>query len=73
MAAMINEIGFVAGDIWQYLDNHHNHSVKLSKLVAELNKPRDVIVMSVGWLAREGHLILEQDGRDYHVHLRRPS
>jgi len=70
---MINEIGFVAGDIWQYLDNHHNHSMKLSKLVAELDKPRDVIMMSVGWLAREGHLILERDGHDYRMHLRRPS
>ena len=69
---MITEIGFAAGDIWQYLDNHHNHSTKLSALVAELYKPRDVIVMSVGWLAREGHLILEPDAHDYHVHLRRP-
>jgi len=70
---MINDIGFVAGDIWQYLDNHHNHSMKLSKLVAELDKPRDVIVMSVGWLAREGHLILERDEHDYRIHLRRSS
>ncbi len=70
---MIHEIGFVAGDLWQYLDNHHNHAMKLSKLVTELGKPRDVIVMSVGWLAREGRRILEQGGHDYRVHLRRPS
>ncbi len=70
---MITEIGFAAGDIWQYLDDHHNCPVTLSNLVAGLDRPRDLIVMSIGWLAREGHLILEQDGHDYRMHLRRPS
>jgi len=70
---MITKIGFTAGDIWQYLDNHPNHPVTLSKLAAGLDRPRDMIVMSVGWLAREGHLILERDGHDYRMHLRRSS
>lgn len=70
---MITEIGFAAGDIWQYLDNHHNHPVTLSKLAAALDRPRDLLIMSIGWLAREGHLILERDGHDYRMHLRRPS
>lgn len=70
---MITKIGFAAGDIWQYFDNHHNHPVTLSKLAAALDRPRDLLVMSTGWLAREGHLILERDGHDHRMHLRRPS
>jgi hypothetical protein len=27
--------------------------------------------MSVGWLAREGHVIVERQGLDYQVYLRR--
>lgn len=68
---MINRIGFAAGDIWQYLDNHHNRATKLSQLATDLDRPEDLILMSVGWLAREGHLILEPMDGDYHVHLRR--
>lgn len=69
---MITRIGFVAGDIWQYMDNHHNKSTKLSTLMATLDSPHDIILMSVGWLAREGYLILEPDHGDYHAHLRQP-
>lgn len=69
---MINRIGFAAGDIWQYLDKHHNRTTKLSALIADLDSSRDVLLMSVGWLAREGHLILEPKDGDYQVHLRRP-
>ncbi|MCM8794539.1 MAG: winged helix-turn-helix domain-containing protein [Candidatus Omnitrophica bacterium] len=70
---MITRIGFAAGDVWQYLDNHHNRATQLSKIVASLDHPRDVLLMSVGWLAREGHLILEPRDGDYWVHLRRPE
>jgi hypothetical protein len=65
---MITEIGIVAGEIWHYLDQHGK--VPLSELVSNIDKPRDVILMSLGWLAREGHVILEgQD--DYLVSLRK--
>lgn len=67
---MITQIGFAAGDVWQYLDNHHNRATKLSQMVAKMDRPRDVILMSVGWLAREGHLVLEPKDGDYWVHLR---
>ena len=65
---MITEIGIVAGEIWHYLDQHGK--VPLSELVSNIDKPRDVILMSLGWLAREGHVVLEgQD--DYLVSLRK--
>lgn len=65
---MITEIGIAAGEIWHYLDEHGE--VKLSQLASGIDKPRDVILMSLGWLAREGHVIVEGD-KDYKVYLRR--
>lgn len=66
---MITEIGIVAGDIWHFLDQHGE--VFLSVLVRGVDKPRDNILMSLGWLAREGHVILQQTENDYKVSLRK--
>lgn len=66
---MITEIGIVAGEIWHYLDNHGE--VPFSTLVTGINQPRDLALMSVGWLAREGHVIVKEEGRDYRVWLRK--
>ncbi len=65
---MITEIGIVAGDIWHYLDQHGE--VTLSALVKDIDKPRDNVLMSLGWLAREGHVVVTQDAGDYTVNLR---
>jgi len=66
---MITEIGIVAGDIWHYLDQHGQ--VALSVLVKGIDKPRDNVLMSLGWLAREGHVILQQVNGDYNISLRK--
>jgi len=66
---MIIEIGIVAGDIWHFLDQHGE--VALSALVNGIDKPRDNVLMSLGWLAREGHVILQQIDGDYKVSLRK--
>ena len=66
---MIMEIGIVAGDIWHYLDQHGE--VNLGELVQGINKPRDHVLMSLGWLAREGHVIVLQDNEDYRINLRK--
>ncbi len=66
---MITEIGIVAGDIWHFLDQHGE--VFLSDLVNGIEKPRDNVLMSLGWLAREGHVILQQINGDYKVSLRK--
>ena len=64
---MIINIGIVAGDIWHYLEEHGK--VKLSELIIKLDKPRELILMSLGWLAREGHVLLEGE-EDYEISLR---
>ena len=47
---MITEIGITAGDIWHYLDKHE--SATLDQLARGIGKPKDLILMSLGWLAR---------------------
>ncbi len=66
---MITEIGIVAGDIWHFLDQHGE--VVLSNLVKGIDKPRDNILMSLGWLAREGHVVLQQIDGEYKISLRK--
>lgn len=66
---MITEIGIVAGEIWHFLDQRGE--VSLSELVKGIDKPRDNVLMSLGWLAREGHVILQQIGSEFRVCLRK--
>ncbi|MDD4894422.1 MAG: winged helix-turn-helix domain-containing protein [Candidatus Omnitrophica bacterium] len=66
---MITEIGIVAGDIWHFLDEHGE--VKLSRLVEGIDRPRDITLMSLGWLSREGHVVLQQFADDYTISLKK--
>jgi len=68
---MITEIGIVAGEIWHFLDE--NGEVNLEALLKGVDRPRDNILMSLGWLAREGHVIVEQVDKDYKVSLRKDA
>ena len=53
---MITEIGIAAGDIWHYLDE--KGSATLDQLAKNIKKPKELLLMSLGWLAREGHVSL---------------
>lgn len=66
---MITEIGIVAGEIWHFLDQHGE--TNLSVLAKSIDKREDLVLMSLGWLAREGHVILRQAGGDYKISLRK--
>ena len=66
---MITRIGIVAGEIWHYLDKHGE--VVLSEIICSLPREKELILMSVGWLAREGHVVLEKKDSDFRVFLRR--
>jgi uncharacterized protein YejL (UPF0352 family) len=66
---MITEIGIVAGEIWHYLDSHGE--VLLSDMVRQIDKPRELILMSLGWLAREGHVVVVGIDNNYKVSLRK--
>lgn len=66
---MITEIGIVAGEIWHYLDQHGETT--FSQLVASIRQPKNLALMSTGWLAREGHIVVKAEGQDYRVCLRK--
>lgn len=68
---MITEIGIVAGDIWHFLDQRKETT--LAELVKGTGKSRDNVLMSLGWLAREGHVLLQQVGSDYKISLRKDA
>ena len=66
---MIMQIGIVAGDIWHYLDEHGE--VNFADLVKGIDKPRDIVLMSLGWLAREGHVVISDSLHEFKVALRK--
>jgi len=66
---MITEIGIIAGEIWHYLDQ--KGFVWLNDLMKDIDKPRDHILMSLGWLAREGHILLNKENKDFKISLRK--
>jgi hypothetical protein len=65
---MITEIGIVAGEIWHYLDQHQESP--FSQVVAGIHRSKELALMSLGWLAREGHVIVKEEGADFRIELR---
>lgn len=65
---MITQIGIVAGGIWQLLENKEVMSLK--EITAKLERPEYLILMSLGWLSREGHILVDQEGDNFKVSLR---
>jgi hypothetical protein len=68
---MIIDIGIVAGEIWHYLDQHGEAS--FSDLVKGIERAPDNVLMSLGWLAREGHVILVKINNNYQISLRKDA
>jgi hypothetical protein len=65
---MITRIGLTAGDIWNHLDSCSRRDT-LERIVSTLGTEKEIILMSIGWLAREGHVVLEGEGPNYTVRL----
>ena len=55
---MITWIGLCAGEVWHYLEAH-GKAVSLNQLLSSIKAPRETILMAVGWLAREGYILIE--------------
>ena len=58
---MVNRIGIAAGKIWTYLDE--NKKATVNKLAGTLDEPERVILMGIGWLAREDKVSFTTEGR----------
>lgn len=66
---MIMEIGIVAGEIWHFLDE--KKTATADELTKGLKRPRELVMMSLGWLAREGHVTLGTPESGYSATLNR--
>jgi hypothetical protein len=62
------EIGDAAGTIWQYLDKHGETTV--SSLRQRVKLSEQIVLMAIGWLAREGKLNFVREGSIVKVDLR---
>lgn len=65
---LITEIGIVAGEIWHFLDK--NGEISLQQLYKGIQNPKEIILMSLGWLSREGHVLVTKDADTYKISLR---
>lgn len=65
---MITEIGIVAGEIWHFLDKSGDSI--FTEVAEGISRPKELVLMSLGWLAREGHVLVRQEGSNYRVSLR---
>ncbi|MDD5681372.1 MAG: winged helix-turn-helix domain-containing protein [Candidatus Omnitrophica bacterium] len=70
---MIIEIGIVAGEIWQLLDKYG--TMRIGEIISKLSKSEYIVLMSLGWLGREGHIVIDRkEGdlyKDYKITLRK--
>lgn len=57
----VDQIGETAGDVWQLL--HAQGPLTYARLAKQLDVPRDVVMHAVGWLAREGKIVIRESGR----------
>ena len=65
------EIYITTGKIIDLL--HKEEKVEFSRLCVSLDQPRDTILMSLGWLVRQGYVILEQDQENISYSLRKDN
>jgi hypothetical protein len=65
---METEIGDAAGIIWQYLDQHGGTSLRKLREGTKLSD--HILLMALGWLAREGKLSFGKEGRTLKIGLR---
>ena len=64
----ISDIGETAGIVWRVLSEEG--PLSLTKLVKAVGEPRDSVMQSIGWLAREGKITIDDAGRNRMVSLR---
>lgn len=58
---LLKQVGETAGRVWSVLQDKGPQS--LNSLKKLIKAPADVVLMSIGWLAREDKVVVEQKGR----------
>jgi len=65
---METQIGEAAGISWHYLEQHGGST--LTKLRQGTKLPEQLLLMALGWLAREGKLTFATDKRNLKILLK---
>jgi len=65
---MVEEIGMLAGKVWECLNDNGKATVK--QLSSKVNAPESEVLMAIGWLAREDKLAFSKKGRFLYVSLK---
>jgi len=63
---MQEKIGKAAGQIWQYLSKN-SAPVNISDLPKKVNMTSQITYQALGWLAREGKIVYQEQGRQVMV------
>lgn len=64
----VERIGETAGVVWRYL--HVSGPVPLTTLARDVDRPRDLLMQALGWLAREGKLDMIETKRKKSIALK---
>jgi hypothetical protein len=62
------EIGSAAGTVWRHLDQHG--ATTLTKLKQGTRLPEPLLLMAIGWLAKEGKLAFGKSAKTVQVSLK---
>lgn len=65
---MITEIGLVAGDVWRILDE--TGRLEFSEISSRTDHGEELLFMAIGWLCREGHIVLMRQNKKMRLELR---
>ena len=65
---MEEEIGITAGAIWQALNT--KGELSLAQLKKAVNSKTTVFDWAIGWLAREGKIVITPQKRTFHLRLK---
>ncbi|HWB10739.1 MAG TPA: winged helix-turn-helix domain-containing protein [Pirellulales bacterium] len=64
----LEQIGETAGLVWRLLDGHG--PLSMAKVIKESGAPRDLVLLALGWLAREDKISIDAESRGRVVSLR---
>ncbi len=66
---MIEDIGNAAGEIWRFLEQQ-TEPVNLTNLKKNVPIPSSILMMGLGWLAREDKISIESSEASYKISLK---
>ena len=66
--AGVELIGQTAGEVWHLL--REQGPLPITKLIQEIDAPRDLVLQALGWLAREDKIAIEEVSRRKMISLR---